>query len=107
MKCLPDLEGWAKGVREEKRRRVMMMWQQLESMIQKKQNDCETDLGKKQDTSTVCLEQRNRILFWDSLYSLPQDLEWVVFLVKQLYVMRKKDDRRRLVTMKRIGFSEF
>ena len=65
MKCLPDLEGWAKGVREEKRRRVMMMWQQLESMIQKKQDDCETDLGKKQDTSTVCLELINDVkLVW-------------------------------------------
>lgn len=65
MKCLPDLEGWAKSVREEKRRRVMMMWQQLESMIQKKQDDCETDLGKKQDTSTVCLELINDVkLVW-------------------------------------------
>lgn len=61
MKCLPDLEGWAKGVREEKRRRVILMWQQLESMIQKKQNDCQSDLGKKQDTSNVCLELVNDV----------------------------------------------
>ena len=61
MKCLPNLEEWATRMREEKRRRVMNMWQQLEAIIQKKQDPCESDLDKKQTISSVCLEQVNDV----------------------------------------------